>query len=147
MPSTPPHRLAFAVIAATAVLALSAACSGGSDPSSSTTPAPSTSSAGSPSASGSSSEVPADAVVIDVTLKDGKVTPSGDKIKVSVGQTVLIKVTSDHDDEVHVHSDPGVEIEVKAGEPTQGSFVAQEKGSFEVESHHPHKIIAILNVQ
>ena len=35
----------------------------------------------------------------------------------------------------------------KAGEPTTGSFVAADTGSFEIESHHLEKVIAILNVR
>jgi hypothetical protein len=87
-------------------------------------------------------------VTLNIKLVGGKVTPNGDKIDIRRGQTVKINVLSDHDDEVHVHtSGAGFELAVKANQPASGRFVADEIGSFEVESHHPQKIIAILNVR
>lgn len=113
----------------------SAAATPSATPTPSTTPTPSVSSG------------PADpaALTIAVTLADGKVTPSGEKLAVDKGQKVVINVTSDHDDAIHIHGF-NIELEVKANQPATISFVADEVGSFEVESHHPEKIIAILNV-
>ena len=63
------------------------------------------------------------------------------------GQTVTLEVTTDHDDEVHVHGDYNIELEVVSGMSMTKSFVADKTGSVEIESHHPEKIIAILNVR
>jgi len=107
----------------------------------------------SPSASASattagSPSIPADAVIINITVADKQVSPNGEKINVTKGQTVVLNVTSDADDEIHAHnSGDGYELEVKAGEPTTGQFVAADTGSFEVESHHLEKVIAILVVR
>lgn len=162
-----PRRLPTTLVALTAA-GLLAACSGTpaaapsaapsadttsaaapSASSSSAAPSASSSSAASPSepTSASSATTPDGALVIDIILVDGTVTPNGTKYDVAVGQTVVLNVTSDHDDEIHVHSEPEVELEVIAGTPVSTQFVTQQSGSFEVEAHHPEKIIAILNVR
>ncbi|CAA9372147.1 MAG: hypothetical protein AVDCRST_MAG75-168 [uncultured Propionibacteriaceae bacterium] len=90
----------------------------------------------------------ASAVTINLTIGDGEVSPSGDRVDVAKGQTVILKVTSDSDDVIHAHTaDEGIEIKVEAGMPASGRFVATETGSFEVESHHLGKIFVILNVR
>lgn len=120
------------------------------------TPAPAT---GSPpagasssvsSASVSSAPLPgaADAVTIDITVHNGQVTPNGQKINLTQGQTVVLRVTSDAEDEVHAHTaGDGYELEVHPGRPTRGQFVAADTGTFEVELHHLDKIVAILVVR
>lgn len=112
-----------------------------------TSPLPSPSTAGSPSASASSPAAAAE-VTINITIKDHQVSPSGEKINLTKGQTVVMHVTSDADDEVHAHNaGDGYELEVKAGVRATGQFVATDTGTFEVESHHLDKIIAILVVR
>lgn len=88
-------------------------------------------------------------MVVDITIADGQVTPNGRKIDVAVGQRIVLQVTSDHDDEIHAHTDTadGYELPVTAGAPTTGTFTVSSPGSFEVESHHLEKTIVILNVR
>ena len=74
--------------------------------------------------------------------------PQWEKIDASVGQKVILQVASDIDDEIHAHTGgDGYELEVKADEPTTGTFTLSDPGSFEVESHHLEKTIVILNVR
>ena len=116
---------------------------GSGSPSASSSPAtsPTSSSASSPSASNNT-------LTIDITIANGKTTPSGKKINVPVGEKVILNVTSDTDDEVHAHiGGPGYELQVKAGTPAKGEFTIDSPGSFEVESHHLEKIIVILNAR
>ncbi len=117
------------------------------------TSSPTSGTAASPAASsGASAPSPASAapsaLTINITIANGKVDPSGKKIDVSVGQEVILQVTSDQDDEIHAHTGGnGYELRVKAGQPITGSFTVPGPGSFEVESHHLEKIIAILNAR
>jgi hypothetical protein len=106
-----------------------------------------TSTASTPSASTPTSSA-ANTVVIDITIANRQVRPSGEKLNLSRGQTVIMHVTSDMDDEIHAHTGgDGYELQVTAGNPATGSFVVSDSGSFEIESHHLNKIIAILNVR
>ena len=148
-------------LSSVAVTALLAACTSAPEVTTSPSPSPSAvaaSTPGSPTPSASPtpakdpspspSETEADALTIDITIAGGRVSPNGEKIKVDVGQKVILKVTSDEDDEIHAHTDgDGYELEVKAGEPARGSFTLDSPGSFEVESHHLGKIIVILNAR
>jgi hypothetical protein len=87
-------------------------------------------------------------LTINITIARGKTVPSGEKINVRVGQKVILKVTSDTDDEIHAHiGGEGYELPVRAGTPARGSFTLKDPGSFEVESHHLEKIIVILNAR
>jgi hypothetical protein len=100
-----------------------------------------------PSSSTSPSAPTSDAVTIDITISKGQVQPSGRKIDLRRGQTVILNVTGDQDDEIHAHTGgDGYELEVTAGTPAHGQFTLTDPGSFEIESHHLEKIIAILNV-
>ena len=89
-----------------------------------------------------------DAVTIDITISDGKVSPSGKKIDLAIGEKVILKVRSDVDDSIHAHgAGEGYELAVKAGKQATGSFVAGDPGRFVVEAHELEKVIAILNVR
>ncbi len=133
--------LSRVVVATACSLALLSSCTT-TDPHPVTAPA---STSDSPSASPSTAS---DAVIINITVADQQVSPNGEKINVSKGRTVVLNVTSDVDDEIHAHtSGDGYELEVKAGEPATGQFVATDTGSFEVESHRLEKVIAILVVR
>jgi heme/copper-type cytochrome/quinol oxidase subunit 2 len=90
-----------------------------------------------------------DSVTIDITISGGKVSPSGRKLDVAVGQKVVLNVTSDVDEEIHAHalSEGGYQLDVSAGQPATGSFVASDPGRFYVEAHHLEKVIVILNVR
>jgi len=87
-------------------------------------------------------------VSIDITLSNGQVDPNAEKIDVQRGQTIVLNVSSDEDDEIHAHiGDPGYELEVKSGKTTRGEFVVSDSGRFEVESHNLERVIVILNVR
>jgi hypothetical protein len=94
------------------------------------------------------SPVPADEVVVALRVVGDTITPSGERVELKRGQTVVLEVTSDIDDEIHAHTGgDGLEIPVKAGVPARGTFVAEQIGSFEVESHELGKVFVILNVR
>ncbi|WP_344222240.1 cupredoxin domain-containing protein [Kribbella sancticallisti] len=84
-------------------------------------------------------------VTINVTVANGKVNPSGSSIKVKAGQKVLITAISDAADQLHVHG-YDKELELTPGKPTSVTFVANMKGTFEVETHESGKLVAKLVV-
>lgn len=148
-PSVRGGRVAAAGVAALALALVG--CTSEGDPETSASPHSHHSAAASAPASPTAAGSPADdanQVVIDITLSDGdQVDPNGQKIDVEQGQTVVLNVTSDREDEIHVHGDIEVSIPVGADDTASDSFTADAVGSFEVESHNPNKIIAILNVR
>lgn len=73
---------------------------------------------------------------IFIVFKDGKVTPQGDRIEVKVGQEITLNVTSDVDEELHVHSEPEYEYAVVADKKDQPyTFTVDKPGQVAVEAH------------
>lgn len=67
------------------------------------------------------------------TWKDGKVSPPIRRVKIAQGSDVRLLVTSDVDEELHVH---GYDIrqDLPAGQQATLDFIADETGVFEVET-------------
>ncbi|HEU4913533.1 MAG TPA: hypothetical protein VFV76_16710 [Actinomycetes bacterium] len=130
------RRRSSVLLAAATLLTLSACASGG-DSQSATTPAtPSTSgAASSPSGSPSPTEEERDQVVeVRVSVADGKVKPATRRVEVERDSQVRLLITSDVDDDVHVHG-YDIEATLEAGRTTTVELVADQQGVFEVETH------------
>jgi len=147
-----PRLRLTAALAGAALCLVAAGCTSAPDAGQASPTAVASSAPATPETSASSSASPntepTGGLTIDITIADGKVDPSGKKINVAVGTTVVFKVSSDIDDEIHAHTGgDGYELEVKAGEPIAGATTLTSPGSFEVESHHLEKVIVILNAR
>jgi len=108
------------------------------------TPTPGKPNPSSPSNTADPSGEQAD-VTINVTVANGKVTPSGATIKAKAGQTVLVTAVSDAADEVHIHG-YDKELPLTPGKPASVKFTADMKGTFEIETHESGKLVAKLVV-
>lgn len=104
-------------------------------PTPSTTPADTVSASASPAVT-----------TIEIQLKDGKVSPNGDRVDLNQGDQFVLDITSDRDDEVHVHGFDK-DIEVSAGQHVRVPMTADRTGRFEVESHHPELLIVVLQIR
>jgi Cupredoxin-like domain len=150
---------ASALLPALAVLAL-AGCGDGSDTGGqpSTTPtstaptdAPSTvRTPTAPSSTTSAGNTPSGTadqadVTITATIAGGKITPNTQTVKAEQGQKVMVTVTSDEADELHVHG-YDKEVAMQAGKPGSVTFTADTKGTFEIETHESGKLVAKLIV-
>jgi hypothetical protein len=84
--------------------------------------------------------------VITITLRDGGVSPNAERISLTRGERVLLEITSDRHDVVHVH---GLEKEIalEAGDRKRVSLDLDRTGRFEIESHHPARVIVVLQVR
>ena len=69
---------------------------------------------------------------IEVTVAAGAVSGDNGRQEVAVGDTVVVRVTSDQADEVHVHGYDNT-VAVAPGETAEIQFVADIPGLFEVE--------------
>jgi len=144
------HILSASLLAC--VLALGAAC-GSDDPDDGTT-ATETTSDSTPEETPTSTEESASpspdptpgGTRIDVTLEDGKVTPSGDRVEVTAGEPFTFVITADAPGELHVHSAEGTEVEFEAGTSEHEVTVAQP-GVVEVELHDPELVVVQLEVR
>ena len=92
-------------------------------------------------------EEPIDAVVIDITIRDGEVTPAGEQVEATVGEPIELRVDSDAPDEVHVHSSPEQEFAVAAKANQVFELTVEHPGQVEVETHETGVVIAELVVR
>jgi hypothetical protein len=140
---------ASVLLPALALLGL-AGCGGDDQPASGGTPTTSSAPAGQPSSPSDSPSGPATTaaqadVVITATVAGGKITPNTQTVKAKQGQSVMVTVTSDEADELHIHG-YDKEVELQPGKPGSVTFTADTKGTFEIETHESGKLVAKLIV-
>ncbi|HET8970448.1 MAG TPA: hypothetical protein VFN19_05255 [Candidatus Nanopelagicales bacterium] len=140
------HRYAVLLAAAPLLAAVPLTGCAASSTESVAPPAAATTAAPTPAASTPPVEpTPATAVELDVTIAAGKVTPAAANVPVPLGSPVVIKVTSDVADEVHLHG-YAIEKEVSAGGTARFDFTADQAGTFELETHESGLLLAKLVV-
>lgn len=83
---------------------------------------------------------------IDISFKDGSVTPNGDRVEVELGQPVELVVQAQEPGEIHVHSTTEQEFEYGAGTTTL-KLTLDKPGVVEVESHDLEVTIVQLEVR
>lgn len=84
-------------------------------------------------------------VEIAVTVEGGAVTPAPANVPVPLGSDVLLTVTSDVADQIHVHG-YDVEQQVKSGGTATLELTADQPGTFEVETHESELLLLKLVV-
>jgi hypothetical protein len=161
----PPVPTALTALVAVALLTL-AGCGGGSEDTGAAqdqqTSAPSTSAGESPGASPSESpsgspsgaatddstggvETEDDAVEIEIEIENGRVTPSGERVDVRIGEPIRFVVDSDVADQLHVHSTPEHTFAVKPGDDDKRfEFTLNQPGVVEVELHELGDVVVSL---
>ena len=93
-----------------------------------------------------SPETPA-GLVVDVTISAGKATPTNASYDASVNEPITFRVTSDTEDELHVHSTPDHEFEIKAAPNQAFDFTVGLPGRVDVELHHLNVVLATIDVR
>lgn len=125
-----------ACVAAAAMVVGAAGCGSGGG-----TAAPST-------LSGTSAAQPSDhGLVVEISIAAGNVTPTNATLQATVNEPITLRVDSDAEDELHVHSVPDHEfaIEPKSGQSFE--FTVGVPGSVEVELHHVNRTVATIQVR
>jgi FtsP/CotA-like multicopper oxidase with cupredoxin domain len=69
-----------------------------------------------------------------IQIRGGQVVGGAAEIKVKKGDTVVIDVSADAPDDIHLHG-YDIEKKVEPGQPAQFRFKANLEGEFEIESH------------
>ena len=83
--------------------------------------------------------------VIDVSVAGGSVTGPGSRVEAALGEDLVLRVTSDVADEVHVHG-YDERAQVPAGGTVEIPFTADIPGGFEVELEGTGQLLFQLRV-
>jgi hypothetical protein len=92
-------------------------------------------------------QAPPSRLVVDVTIKDGKATPTNEQLQAAVKEQIVIRVNSDVADELHVHSTPEHSFNVEANPMQSFQFTVDVPGKVDVELHKLNQTIATIQVQ
>ena len=95
----------------------------------------------------SNEQAPPTRLVIDVTIKDGNVTPTNQQLQAAVKEQIVIRVNSDTADELHVHSTPDHTFNVEPKPAQSLQFSVDVPGKVDVELHHLNRTVATIQVQ
>jgi hypothetical protein len=85
--------------------------------------------------------------VIDVTIAGGAVTPTNAQAQAMAGRPILLVVSSDVVDELHVHSVPEHTFDVDARPDQQFEFTVKVPGRVDVELHDLHRTVVTIEVR
>lgn len=96
---------------------------------------------------GSQTQSPGAALVVDIAIAKGQVTPTNATLQAKVHQQITLRVNSDATDELHVHSTPDHKFQVAAAPNQTFQFSVDVPGNVEVELHHLDRTIATIQVQ
>ncbi len=77
----------------------------------------------------------------------GSVTPTNAEYDARVGETITIRVDSDVEEELHVHSVPEHEFQIVPGQSQAFSFSVAVPGRVAIELHHSDVTVATLMVR
>jgi hypothetical protein len=100
---------------------------------------------GSDSEASDTSSSTAAAVVLDVTIADGVVRPSGERLEAQTGQDIEVRVDSDAADMLHIHSSPEHEYAIERGDQVF-TFSIDTPGVVAVETHETETVVAEIVV-
>ncbi len=95
----------------------------------------------------SDQQAPPERVVIDVTIENGQATPVNQQVQAAVKQPIIIRVTSDAEDELHVHASPEHTFAVKPESLQSFQFEVEVPGKVDVELHDLNRVVATITVQ
>jgi len=116
---------------------------------STTPPAPTQQSASSESATAApttSQPETSPQTVIDITIADGTVTPTNAQAQAVAGRPIVLEVSSDETDELHVHSVPEHSFDVAAQPDQRFEFTVEVPGRVDVELHDLHRTVVTIEV-
>lgn len=92
-------------------------------------------------------QAPPERLVLDVTIAGDEVKPVNEQLEAGVNEQIVINVTSDSEDELHVHSNPEHTFAVKPGPKQTFQFTVAVPGRVDVELHNAGTTIVTIAVQ
>jgi FtsP/CotA-like multicopper oxidase with cupredoxin domain len=95
-----------------------------------------------------SSAVTSDTAIVEISLTIGENTGPNEQQQVALGSTVRLSVVNPNaSDEIHVHGYDISTGKMTAGETSVIEFVADEAGTFDIESHISEEVVLLLIVE
>jgi hypothetical protein len=82
---------------------------------------------------------------IHIIIKNGTVTPNGDRVKAKVDTPITLDIDADSSGQIHVHSSPEQHIDFPQGHSTK-KLTIKKPGIIDVEDHALDKVIVQLEV-
>jgi hypothetical protein len=103
--------------------------------------------AATPSASAAPTQpVPADnATLVELKVQQGRLVSGPEVVKMTEGDKLTLRITSDTDDEMHLHG-YNLHLDLTAGQTGELALTANRSGRFEYELHHAHRTLGALEV-
>jgi heme/copper-type cytochrome/quinol oxidase subunit 2 len=115
-----------------------------------TTQSPSMTSGTEPTSATVAADPPAPATpgtVIDINIADGTVTPINGQVEAKINTPIVLKVTSDVVDQLHVHSVPEYTFDVQARPDQTFEFTVTVPGQVDVELHDLNRKAVTVQVR
>lgn len=84
--------------------------------------------------------------VVNVTIAAGVVTPTNSEVEAAVGQPIVLEVSSDAADTIHVHSVPERVFDVKPLPGQRFEFAVGIPGRVDVELHNLNRTVVTIVV-
>ena len=84
---------------------------------------------------------------IGVTISEGSVVPTNAETEAVAGQPIMLEVSSDAADSIHVHSIPEHVFDVQARPGQRFEFTVDVPGRVDVELHELNRTIATITVR
>lgn len=81
----------------------------------------------------------------ELEVRDGRLLRGPAVLTVAQGSEVVLKITSDRKDELHLHG-YDLTLALAVGTPAELRFTADRSGRFEYELHHAHLDLGALEV-
>lgn len=119
-----------------------AACGGSEDPQATPTPTTSTPAASTSPTPTSTPTAEPEGTVVELDIDDAD---AGRRVKVDVGEKVVLRVTATEKGSLHVHSSPEQEIDFPVG-TTDLTVVIDQPGIVDVEDHGSDALLVQLEV-
>ncbi len=81
-----------------------------------------------------------------ISIQGDRIEPTGRRVEVAAGEPVVLMVRSDRPAELHVHSSPEQELQVKRGR-THLSLTIERPGIVDIEEHESGIVVLQLEVR
>lgn len=98
-----------------------------------------------PAATPAPASVPIGPRLFDLTVKNGRLESGPTVIKVTEGDELIVRITTDQADDLHLHG-YDLHAHLKPGAATELRLVANRTGRFEYELHKAHVDLGVLEV-